>query len=88
MLEMLHKFTEGRLGAGWGTEEGRGRCEDRKNPKSLSPVGVLGNPGGGPGAQTSLSFPPALLPAGPAHSLVARLKCIGLFLHMMGIDHS
>lgn len=47
MLEMLHKFTEGRLGTGWDTEGGRGRCEDRENPKSLSRVGMLATQEGG-----------------------------------------
>ena len=71
----------------WMRDKGRGRCEGRKNPNSLLPVGMLATQEEGHEAHPSSFRQLQVACWVPTHSLVAWVKCISLFLHIMGIDH-
>lgn len=68
-------------------DRGRGRREGRKNPNSLLPVGMLATHREGHAVHPSSFLQPKVACWFSAHSSVAWVKCINLFLRIMGIDH-
>ena len=68
-------------------DRGRGRCESRKNPNSLLPVGMLATHREGHEVHPSSFLQSQVACWFPTHSSMAWVKCINLFLLIMGTDH-